>query len=279
MIFKIKRKIILNLLIVLISGIVVSNWIFFDNHLLQFKTNPRANFDNHQKIIQKALEITVVTLDILTLWLAANFDLKTFWLGGLLCITYGIFSFLSKNIFTATLYLFFYSPSQIIGYFKWKEKKKERPSPFYRPFVNPAQWPVFLISIGLIFLSAPLAFKYRSYNSVLLIIDFLHLPLGMIAQILMVRAKTSQWYIWIIINILSILQFSGIQKMFNLTILTKWVIALLISIFGLYKWSSGKIFKTTNTDETKNKNPLRIYKKEATIKNFFLRSNQQNSKK
>jgi len=67
--------------------------------------------------------------------------------------------------------------------------------------------------------------------------------------------------------------------MFNLTILTKWVIALLISIFGLYKWSSGKIFETTNTDETKNKNPLRIYKKEATIKNFFLRSNQQNSKK
>jgi len=57
--------------------------------------------------------------------------------------------------------------------------------------------------------------------------------------------------------------------MFNLTILTKWVIALLISIFGLYKWSSGKIFKTTNTDETKNKNPLRIYKKEATIKTFF----------
>ena len=70
------------------------------------------------------------------------------------------------------------------------------------------------------------------------LIDATSTVLSVIAMILMVKQYLEQWYLWIIVNTVSIIMWviSLSQGSGDFATLLMWILYLLNSLYGLYKW-------------------------------------------
>lgn len=150
---------------------------------------------------------------------------------------YAYLAFKSKIYGDFMLNAFYYFPMQFIGLYMWsKAKNKEEDHELKSKALNNKQRLILcLISIGIILVYAEVL-KLLGGN--VPIIDSTSTVLSVIAMILMVKQYLEQWYLWVIVNIVSIIMWviSLSEGSGDVATLIMWILFLLNSLYGLWNW-------------------------------------------
>jgi len=134
------------------------------------------------------------------------------------------------------LYLLYYVPMQIIGFFKWSNNLKENSKEIkkYSLTKKEKMW-TCIISIVLSIIFIFVLWYFQDKHPCL---DGITTALSIIAMYLTVRRAIEQWIMWFIVNLLSLLMWiytvmSGTKAT---SILIMWVFYLFLSVYFYRKW-------------------------------------------
>jgi len=142
----------------------------------------------------------------------------------------------------------YYLPMQFVGFYFWNRNKGNIDSTksktvFIQGLTNKQKL------IGL--LSTPLLISITAYtlfllNGKLVFLDATSTVLSIIAMLLMTARMKEQWILWIVVNVVSIYMWVDALMQGNsdgVAILLMWVVFLLNSVYGAYKWFKEDIEK------------------------------------
>lgn len=244
-------KVIYYLLIIAIVA-VVFNWLFWnDGYASNYWNRLTDNYSRRYEFIiqilveenkiRKVFEIVANILNFVIIAFAILENQLVFQLGLASVVSYGIFSWKFGYLAEGLLNLFFYFPMQLVGLYFWRKRDN-----FIKRLdkSNPLLYAVAFLFLTSFFSS--LAFYWRDEsviygnddNRLLLILDIITVFFGIAGQLLMSLKYYEQWFIWIGLNSIEILKYSGLIEngTFNLAMLTRWWITLIFSVIGLLRW-------------------------------------------
>lgn len=167
--------------------------------------------------------------------LVSNKLVANYYFGIINVALYAYLSYQSKLYGDAMLNAFYYFPMQFVGIYMWKKNKSNNGEVEARALTAKQKLMLALVSIVAIVIYS-LFLKFLGGNIPL--IDATSTVLSVIAMILMVKQYLEQWYLWIIVNTVSIIMWmiSLSQGSGDFATLLMWILYLLNSLYGLYKW-------------------------------------------
>lgn len=167
--------------------------------------------------------------------LISNKLVANYYFGIINVALYAYLSYQSKLYGDAMLNAFYYFPMQFVGIYMWKKNKSDNGEVEARALTAKQKVMLALVSIVAIVIYS-LFLKFLGGNIPL--IDSASTVLSVIAMILMVKQYLEQWYLWIIVNTVSIIMWavSLSQGSGEFATLLMWILYLLNSLYGLYKW-------------------------------------------
>ena len=155
-------------------------------------------------------------------------------------VLYAYLAYQSKLYGDFMLNAFYYLPMQFIGMYMWKKAgdKEESGTIKSKALTYVQRWKLGVISLISIGVYA-LILKVLGGNIPL--IDATSTVLSVIAMILMVRQYLEQWYVWIVVNVVSIIMWaiSLSQGSGNYATILMWIVFLVNSLYGLYNWKKA----------------------------------------
>ncbi|MDD3913583.1 MAG: nicotinamide riboside transporter PnuC [Bacteroidales bacterium] len=133
----------------------------------------------------------------------------------------------------------YYVPMQFIGFFMWKKRMRDGSKTEVKARNLSAKQRIILsiVSVILVIVGAQ-ALKY--FDDPAPYLDSATTFLSIIAMLLMVKTYTEQWYLWVAVNIATIIMWYMAYANGNsnaLIVCTMWFVYLLNSINGLINWS------------------------------------------
>ena len=152
-------------------------------------------------------------------------------------IMYAYVAFQSKLYGDFTLNLFYYLPMNIIGWVIWlKVKNKDKDNEVKSKTLTLKQGTI--VTIITIALTFGYSFILTLMGGNLPLIDSCSTVLSVVAMILMIKQYAEQWWLWILVNIVSIVMWAITlsQGSGDVATLAMWCVYLLNSIYGLIKW-------------------------------------------
>ncbi|RPA79729.1 nicotinamide mononucleotide transporter PnuC [Ascobolus immersus RN42] len=170
----------------------------------------------------------------------------TYFWGIINTVTYGIFSIAYGYAGDTQLYLMFYMPTNLIGIYTWYKRVDDQDIAISRSLTWPQRGLVLVVSVGL-----GSAFYYeipafaRAITGVYFfegqlapnICDATTNALSIIAQVLMMFRFWEQWVLWIIVDIIQVLMYSGaVGPELNVNIFLMWLLFLFNAFFGCWRW-------------------------------------------
>lgn len=160
-----------------------------------------------------------------------------YFVGAINVALYAYLAFQSRIYGDFMLNALYYFPMQFIGLYMWKKAaKQDENGEIESKALNSRQRVLLtLISVGAILVYG--AFL-KSLGGNVPFIDSTSTVLSVIAMILMVKQYLEQWYLWVIINVVSIIMWaiSLSQGSGDVSTLVMWVLYLLNSLYGLWNW-------------------------------------------
>ncbi|CAF1009536.1 unnamed protein product [Rotaria sordida] len=184
--------------------------------------------------------------NVLNVVLVIRGKISSFFWGIIGAIIYGIFSFAYGYVGDAQLYTLFFLPMQFIGIYMWS-KELDNQSTTHVKSLKLFGW-IFIIilclGLGVIFFYEIPAFSklltsHYLFQTMLLphILDALTNTLSVIGQFLLIFCYWEQYIMWIIVNIISIIMYSGLLGTeLNINVLLVMIMLCINSIVGLYTW-------------------------------------------
>lgn len=131
----------------------------------------------------------------------------------------------------------YYFPMMIIGFFVWKNNWSYRTNEVIR--ANLDWWGKFIISLGVILITCAFGDILAKAGDAHPYCDAFTTVASVYALYLMVKRCTEQWYLWVIINAVSIymwcMRYTSTGD--NIAILGMWIIYFINSIYGWFKWA------------------------------------------
>lgn len=161
--------------------------------------------------------------------------IANYYVGAINVALYAFLSYQSRLYGDAMLNAFYYFPMQFIGIYMWKKNKSNSGQVESKSLTNKQRFILVLVSFVAI-LAYSLVLKQLGGNIPL--IDATSTVLSVIAMLLMVKQYLEQWYLWVIVNTVSIIMWavSLSQGSGDYATLLMWIIYLLNSLYGLYNW-------------------------------------------
>lgn len=157
-----------------------------------------------------------------------------FGLCGTMCYAY--LSFKNQLFGNLGLYLFYYFPMQIIGIFKWKKHLKKESNEIIKTKLNNKER--VLYTTAAVVLSAVLYFGLKHFHDQSPLIDSVTSVLSVIGLILTVKRCIEQWYVWFIVNGLSVIMW--INAYLNgsncFATIIMWGTYFILSVYFLQNW-------------------------------------------
>lgn len=150
---------------------------------------------------------------------------------------YAWLSYDAKLYGDAMLNALYYIPMQFIGYYMWNKAKHQSESNKVE-VKKLTLMQIIKIALGTIITILIYSEVLKMLKGNITLIDSASTILSIVAMILMVKQYTEQWYMWVLVNIVSIIMWvvSLSQGVGDLATLLMWVIYLFNSLFGLYNW-------------------------------------------
>lgn len=205
---------------------------------------------------------------IVCVLLAAQGKTSNYIWGFVNCFTYAYLAFISGYYGDTILNIFWFVPTQVIGYFMWRRNLDEGSKTDVK--MKKLKWQsiviilivciLFTICLGLLltnidnWLTRALKINSSIYQNIYEIFNITYLgemldasteTLQITATILMLLAYREQWLLWIMTNVISILLWilvliSNISSIsYVLPVLIMWIAYFVNSIYGYVKWSKG----------------------------------------
>lgn len=151
----------------------------------------------------------------------------------------GFYSYLAfQNLLWGNLllYLCYYIPMQIVGFFQWNKNLKEGKKEIVKQYL-PRKELVVLIFITIIAIIAT-AFMLSYFNDAHPILDSITTVGSIGGMYLTVRRAIEQWIFWMIVNLLSLIMWlsvamSGI-RVYSTVIM--WAVYLFLAFYFYYSW-------------------------------------------
>lgn len=158
-----------------------------------------------------------------------------FGLAGTFC--YSFISFKNALYGNLALYALYYFPMQVLGIFKWKKHLKSDTQEIEKTKLSPKERVVY--SLIAVFGSVILSFVLWKLNDQNPIIDAITSVFSIIGLILTVKRCIEQWYIWFVVNGLSMIMW--IQAYLNgsncFATILMWATYFVLSIYFLHTWN------------------------------------------
>ncbi len=157
-----------------------------------------------------------------------------FGLTGTMCYAYISFkNHLYGNMF---LYMLYYFPMQILGIFKWKQHLNKKSGEIIKTCLNKIERIIYFISA--ILLTMLVAMILKQTGDATPYIDSITTVFSVVGLILTVKRCVEQWYIWIVVNFLSV--FMWIEAYINgsncFATILMWATYFVLGIYFLYTW-------------------------------------------
>jgi nicotinamide mononucleotide transporter len=145
------------------------------------------------------LEIFCVAATALCVFLAGRNNVHTWWVGIVACISYG-FLFFQNQLYADMILQGFFVITGFIGWYMWGKVKSIKPIRF-EP--QGSQRPLaMLVAIAVATVYGLLLHKYTDAYAPF--VDSFVLTLSVLGQITLMRRTVESWYIWILVNLISI---------------------------------------------------------------------------
>ena len=167
--------------------------------------------------------------------LVSNKLVANYYFGIINVALYAFLSYQSKIYGDAMLNALYYFPMQFIGIYMWKKNKSDDGEVEAKALTIKQKLMLALVSIVAIIVYS---LFLRLLGGNIPLIDATSTVLSVIAMILMVKQYLEQWYLWIVVNTVSIIMWviSLSQGSGDFATLLMWILYLLNSLYGLYKW-------------------------------------------
>ena len=134
------------------------------------------------------------------------------------------------------LYLLYYIPMQILGFFKWNKNLKKNKNEIVKTNLNKNEFIKILIITSIISLFTILVLYYIHDKNP--IIDGITTVFSLAGMYLTVRRCIEQWQIWMLVNGLSAIMWIdaaiGGAKVYSTV--TMWIIYFILSIYFYFDW-------------------------------------------
>ncbi|CAF1264047.1 unnamed protein product [Rotaria sordida] len=184
--------------------------------------------------------------NILYVGLVIYGKISSFFWGITGAILYGIYAFAYGYVGDAQLFVFFFLPMQFIGIYLWS-KKLDNKSTTRVKSLKFSGWIFICISSFLLTLlfyyEIPMFSKYLASTYffedkfIPHVFDATTNALNVIGQFLLIACYWEQYIIWIFVNIMSIIMYSGrLGTPLDINLLLVWIMLAISSACGLYKW-------------------------------------------
>ncbi|HKM31745.1 MAG: nicotinamide mononucleotide transporter [Bacteroidales bacterium] len=136
----------------------------------------------------------------------------------------------------------YYVPMQFVGFFMWKNRTREgSKTTVQSKMLTRSQRLWLFISCAILILAGGLVLDY--FDDPAPYLDSTTTILSIIAMFLMVKTYAEQWYLWITVNVATIIMWSMAyfreHQAGHLIIASMWCVYLLNSVHGLYVWKKA----------------------------------------
>lgn len=157
-----------------------------------------------------------------------------FGLCGTLC--YSFISYKNHLFGNLALYLLYYFPMQVFGIFKWKQHLKDDIQEIVKTKLSKKErYVYFIIAVWLSIILSVVLWKFNDQNP---LIDAVTSVFSVFGLILTVKRCIEQWYIWFVVNGLSVVMW--IEAYINgsncFATILMWAVYFLLSIYFLKTW-------------------------------------------
>lgn len=157
-----------------------------------------------------------------------------FGLTGTMCYAY--LAFQNALYGNLILYMFYYFPMQILGIFKWKKHLKRDTQEIVKTKLKPDERIIYTI-LAILF-SIILSFVLKKTGDATPFIDAITTVFSVLGLILTVKRCIEQWYVWFVVNILSV--FMWIEAYMNgsncFATILMWATYVVLSVYFLFTW-------------------------------------------
>lgn len=168
--------------------------------------------------------------------LAGKGKIYCYFIGMIGTFCYAYLSF--KNAFYGNfaLYFFYYLPMEIIGIFKWKNHLKSNSTEIIKTSLSRKEKLVY--SIATIITTTIFTYLLFLIGDKNPIIDAIATIFSITGMILTVKRCIEQWYIWIIVNALSLIMWLGayLEGSNSIAIVFMWLTYLILGIYFFHQW-------------------------------------------
>ncbi len=210
--------------------------------------------NNKIALIASSISIVATTTGVISNLLATRKLRINFIFGTLHVVFYSIAALLLTVYGDFALNLFYYLPTNIMGWFLWKKHKNQieennsnSPEPINN--LNHAnivskklslkQWIIIIPSLLILIFGLAIGLYYLGDKSPLL--DSSSTLLSIFGMILMIKFYREQWYVWLLVNIVSVgiyitLIIKDTSDLTSILYLVMWSLYIVNSIIGIIKW-------------------------------------------
>lgn len=221
-------------------------------HIVEFIKKELKGWGKYEKIIFPSCVLLIIILSILMKdskvalvsaicgisysILAGKGKISCYFIGlcGTLCYSYISFkNSLYGNLF---LYLLYYLPMQVLGIFKWRKHLKKETQEIAKTKLSKVER--ILYFCGAIVFSLLVYFILKYFGDQSPAIDSITSVFSVIGLILTVKRCIEQWYIWFVVNGLSVVMWvkAYINGSNCFATILMWGIYFVLSIYFLYTW-------------------------------------------
>ncbi len=217
------------------------------------------------------LLLTIVSLNFVVFFITGEWDVLSAiaTVSGVLCVVLVAKGHISNYLFgliQVSLYTYlswgvgywgevalnglYYVPMQFIGFFMWRKRTREGSrTRVTAKNLSGTQRLVLTVVCTFLILGGGLVLKH--YGDPAPYLDSTTTFLSVVAMFLMVKTYAEQWYLWITVNVATIIMWSMAfvreQDAGHLIIASMWCVYLLNSIHGLFEWKrAAKTASLTN---------------------------------
>ena len=149
---------------------------------------------------------------------------------------YGLLSFQNALWGNLILYIGYYLPMQILGYFKWSKNLQDNKKEIIK--IKLPQKELFSLILILSILSIAIYFLLKHLNDSKPILDSITTVFSIGGMYLTVRRAIEQWIFWMIVNTISLFMWISVAmngaKVYSTIIM--WLVYLLLAIYFYILW-------------------------------------------
>ncbi len=162
--------------------------------------------------------------------------ISNYFFGVINVLLYAVVAWQAKYYGDVMLNLFYYFPTNIIGWFLWSKNMDEGTGEVIKKRLSLNQKLILLVltTIGIMVVS----FFLKLLGGNLPWVDSASTVLSIAAQFLMIKRFAEQWVMWILVNIASIIMWvvALMDGKSNVAVLLMWIVYLANSIIMYIKW-------------------------------------------